>query len=410
MAEAMLRAICPREFDVFSAGVDPWLELHPVARKIMAERGEMLRGHFPKHVQIFRRKPLDYVVTIGDRALETRIELRGNPRRIHWAIDDPAAPAGHADTETMFRAAQSRIEEQLRALLQTVRAATTASQLHLAPAISTHVYYPEPFEPTEHLSDIARAGFRAIELSLVHEADFDWRDDKKVAALKRAAADCNIRLWSVHAPGARNDLASHDPSTQRRAVDDLKGALDLAAELGAAAVPVHSKFKPQQIRCGSHSYEAYFAALTEACDYALPLPCVLALENPGRSKTCFQPGEIARRIDSFPDQGLGFVCDTGHLNILQNDMDQYLPSLGPRLRTWHFNDNMGDEHDPHLLPGAGAIDWDSVMKTCVKVAYTGPLVLEVIPPGGGEVASFLPRAHQCALELAAKYRASGESD
>lgn len=115
MAEALSKSLYGGKIEASSAGVDPWPDLHPMARKLMAERGDMLVGHFAKHVNTFRDTVFDMVITIGDRALNECPDLQGTS--IHWAIDDPADADGTPDSETVFRAALKKIEKNLASLL-----------------------------------------------------------------------------------------------------------------------------------------------------------------------------------------------------------------------------------------------------------------------------------------------------
>ena len=95
MAEALLRASAGGRVEVFSAGVDPWDDLHPVARALLEARGLNLSGHHPKHVRTLAGERFDRVIVIGDRA---RDELPPMPRAAtieHWDIPDPRRRRWH---------------------------------------------------------------------------------------------------------------------------------------------------------------------------------------------------------------------------------------------------------------------------------------------------------------------------
>jgi len=69
IAEALFTRAAVRDVIACSAGVAPWDHLHPVAVRLLQERGIATEGRRPKHVREFAEAPLDWVVTIGDRAL-----------------------------------------------------------------------------------------------------------------------------------------------------------------------------------------------------------------------------------------------------------------------------------------------------------------------------------------------------
>jgi len=125
MAEALCRQLAGDSVVVESAGVEPWDHLHPMAVKLMAERGLNLSDHYPKGVRAVRDRAFDLVVTIGEPArMKTPLDLPGDPNRIHWDISDPADADGTDDCERVFRRAAEAIEQRLPKLLQTAKAIT----------------------------------------------------------------------------------------------------------------------------------------------------------------------------------------------------------------------------------------------------------------------------------------------
>lgn len=129
MAQAMFTCLAKGEVEVKSAGVDPWSDIHPMARKLMAERGETMVGYAPEHVDVYRETAFDWVVTIGDVALAQCGDVAGNPRRIHWDLGDPAVGDGTDQSEAIFRNTLARIEERLPDLLKNILNCQSARDL-----------------------------------------------------------------------------------------------------------------------------------------------------------------------------------------------------------------------------------------------------------------------------------------
>lgn len=113
MAETLFRNLGGNEIEVFSAGVEPWPDVHPMARKLMAERGYSMADQKPKHVKTVLDSKLNYVITIGDPARTQCPELPSDTVVIHWNVDDPARADGTPDSEAVFRQTLNELEEKL---------------------------------------------------------------------------------------------------------------------------------------------------------------------------------------------------------------------------------------------------------------------------------------------------------
>ena len=98
MAEAILRQLSNGQIDVESAGTQPQPEIHPMARRAVRTLvGLDMAGQFPKTLDRFLDRHFEYVITVCDRAAETCPIFPGDPERIHWTFEDPAAAVGTDD-------------------------------------------------------------------------------------------------------------------------------------------------------------------------------------------------------------------------------------------------------------------------------------------------------------------------
>ncbi len=71
----------------------------------------------------------------------------------------------------------------------------------------------------------------------------------------------------------------------------------------------------------------------------------------------------------------GLCFDTGHLQLLKQDMRVYLPVLGKRIKALHIHDNDGAD-DLHMAPYTGTIVWKDFYTTLAEIGYTGDLSFE----------------------------------
>ena len=114
MAESLLRHDSGNHFEVASAGVEP-SGVRPEAIEAMRDIDVDISRHRSKSVDEFAGQEFDYVITVCDKANEQCPIFPGNPKRIHWSIDDPATAEGDEDTKRdVFRRVRDELRHRLR--------------------------------------------------------------------------------------------------------------------------------------------------------------------------------------------------------------------------------------------------------------------------------------------------------
>ena len=115
MAEALLRYLSRNQIDVSSAGSAPKTEVHPLARSTLETTyGIDTSGLYPKSLDRFLDRRFDYVITVCDRAAESCPVFPGDPERIHWSFDDPAAVEDAAARRRAFQHVAAGLTGRLR--------------------------------------------------------------------------------------------------------------------------------------------------------------------------------------------------------------------------------------------------------------------------------------------------------
>jgi len=360
---------------VRSAGVEHWEHLHPMAVRLMTERGYDVSGLYPKPVSAVLDKTIDIVVTIGDPAKEKLPRpMPGDPMVLHWDISDPADADGTSESESVFRRTWEMIEARMPDLMATVKQQTQQPRALVRPGISTGIWYPDRFEPAVHLPQAVAAGFVAIELNcFLGVKHFDYRSPDAVRELKQVANDLGVEISSIHEPQDARTLGAVDPAARQNAVDELKLTLDLAVQLGASAIPSHALL--HHFRAGSDVAQWEIAAdtLAELEPTIRASGAMIAIEN-GTSDT----RGVLDLFASLPAGAFGFVIDTGHANIAGGDDDIRLviDTVGDRMISLHLNDNNGKQ-DSHHPPGEGTVDWPSIADGLRTSGYHGCIMWEV---------------------------------
>jgi arsenate reductase len=126
MAEALLRRYGEGRLLVFSAGTEPAAEIHPLARRVMAEEGLDLGGQYPKtYGTLLGQAPIGTLITVCSGAAESCPTVwPGVEERLHWPIEDPAAFVGdEEDTLTKFRQVRDELKVRVREWLATLEVA-----------------------------------------------------------------------------------------------------------------------------------------------------------------------------------------------------------------------------------------------------------------------------------------------
>lgn len=119
MAEGFLKALDP-SLEVHSAGTQPSGEVHPLAIRVMKEKGIDISGGRPEHVDDYLGQEFDHVVTVCDGAKENCPVFTGKVwSRKHIGFEDPAEARGsESEVLAVFRRIRDEIEEDFTTFLK----------------------------------------------------------------------------------------------------------------------------------------------------------------------------------------------------------------------------------------------------------------------------------------------------
>lgn len=113
MAEGLLREMAGERFEVLSAGTNP-VGVNPLAIEAMQEIGIDISKHSSKSVKEFLGQPIEYVITVCDRAKESCPIFPGTYKFLSWSLDDPASATGsHQEKLAVFRRIRDEISRNV---------------------------------------------------------------------------------------------------------------------------------------------------------------------------------------------------------------------------------------------------------------------------------------------------------
>jgi arsenate reductase len=116
IAEGILRAAAGDLVEVASAGSKPAGYVHPLAIRAMEEIGIDLSHHRSKHLDEFRSRNVETVITVCGNADQVCPTFPGQANRYHWGFDDPAHAEGSEEEKfAVFRRVRNEISKVFEA-------------------------------------------------------------------------------------------------------------------------------------------------------------------------------------------------------------------------------------------------------------------------------------------------------
>ena len=266
----------------------------------------------------------------------------------------------------------------------------------MQPALSTHVFLQQRLHPGL-LDALHRAGapdgVKTIEIfALRHHFDYNdrsavrdiatWFRNTGVAATLHQPlylSDRGSGQWSRHVAPNIN-LIDSDKSHRITAMDEVKRALESAEQVPINACVLHlgQKGDPWDTRALENS----LTAIEHLKAFAHPLGVRILIENLQNEIT--SPEHILEILNVGHFDRVGVCLDIGHAHLSRPSSDSH-PNVGfdeafellkPRIAQLHLHDNHG-QHDNHLWPGSGTIDWTNIAKHVATLPPDTPGILEI---------------------------------
>jgi sugar phosphate isomerase/epimerase len=258
----------------------------------------------------------------------------------------------------------------------------------MQPALSTHVFLQQRLHPGL-LDALHKSGAQTIELfALRHHFDYSdrsavrdiatWFRSTGVAATLHQPlflSDRGSGQWSRHVAPNIN-LIDPDKSHRIVAMDEVKRALESAEQIPINACILHLGQKGDA--WDTRALENSLTAIEHLKAFAHPLGVRILIENLQNDIT--SPEHILEilRVGHFDRVGVCLDIGHAHLSRPENNIgiDEAFEFLKPRIAQLHLHDNNG-QHDNHLWPGSGTIDWNNIAKQVATLPADTPGVLEI---------------------------------
>jgi sugar phosphate isomerase/epimerase len=220
---------------------------------------------------------------------------------------------------------------------------------------------------------IAKTGYAGIDESSTFGAavNSDSVNAERRKQIRETARQHQLRIEAIvtHAELTAS-LGTKEPL-------DLKGAIDLAADLGGDVATFHlggaRKDVPER-----ELWQRTVAAIKAAADHGDSKHVALAIDlgiwPPWIVKTS---DDLARLFDDVGSESFGVNFDPSYLAITGIDPVPFVQRFGPRIRHVHLKDHIGKYPDwRHRIPGQGEFDYVPVIQALAKAKFAGALAVE----------------------------------
>jgi D-psicose/D-tagatose/L-ribulose 3-epimerase len=212
-------------------------------------------------------------------------------------------------------------------------------------------------------------GYDGIELPI-----FDPRPDK-YAALGKRLDSLGLERTAVTVSGAENNPISPDAANRKRAVENLKKAVDCCHGSGAQLLvgPFYAAlghFTGQGPTADEWKWGA--DTVRPVAEYARKLGIWLALEPLNRFEIYFlnAQADAARFAEEIGIPGCGTLYDTFHANIEEKSVTRAVQAVARTVKHVHISEN------DRSTPGAGGVNWTETFQALKSIGYDGWLTIE----------------------------------
>ncbi len=214
---------------------------------------------------------------------------------------------------------------------------------------------------------------------------------------KEAARAEGIRINQMHMP-----YPNYVPGGKKELNEYLlkvvaPKSLKLCAYFNCKYIVIHGFKLARYLGCEQAEWDKTLEFLEYLAPLAKELGITMCLENLYTAVgnhlmegPCCNAKKAVERIDRMNEkyhaEVLGFCFDTGHANLVGIDFEDFITTLGDRLKVLHIHDNdgIGDLHQiPYTFTrtreNKPATDWDGFIKGLKKIKFDKVLSFETAP-------------------------------
>jgi sugar phosphate isomerase/epimerase len=232
-----------------------------------------------------------------------------------------------------------------------------------------------------NIAKIAHWGYHGVELAI--------RDPKLVNPdeLEHAVSTHGLTVPAIGTGQAWGEeglsFTSDDPTVRTAAIDRIKSHIPLAARFNAVIILGLIRGITPAGQTHEQSVAYLVEALQECADAAAPEGVRLALEPLNRYETdlIHTVADGLELIERLGADNFGLLLDTFHMNIEEPVIEDSIHACSGRIFHFHVADSN------RWYPGAGHLDFGSILSTLFATGYRGYISGEFLPLPGADAAA-----------------------
>ena len=195
---------------------------------------------------------------------------------------------------------------------------------------------------------------------------------------KRFSDHCrsvDMKMTAVLGLGPDTNAISPDAAVRKAALDQMKWAVDVAADMGCELIagPYHSAFATFQNKAPDEDeYKRSAEVLRQAGEHAEGSGVLMTPEAINRFE-CYLVNtmdQMKKLLDLVDHPNVKAHYDTHHANIEEKNIPEAIRKIAPQLGHVHISEN------DRGTPGSGQVHWESVFNTLSDIDYDGWLTIE----------------------------------
>jgi sugar phosphate isomerase/epimerase len=256
-------------------------------------------------------------------------------------------------------------------------------------AMSTLIYARRERLHPGLLDQMVSGGAEAIEI-FAARGHFNYADRQHVRQIANWFRSSGVTFHSMHSPmypdedwgrggGTHVNIAAVEKLQRVAATDEIKRAIEVAEQAPFQFLVQHVGIGHEE--ADQHKLDAAMSSLEHLHAFAKPLGVQLLVEN--ITNELSTPEKLMELLHAGRFDDIGVCFDVGHAHIMSS-VPQAFEVLKDRVRSTHVHDNDKD-HDSHLWPGGGSIDWKQTMELLQTAPHLPPVLLEIEAVEGEKV-------------------------